>query len=235
MMNLTPTEMERLLIFNAASFARALRARGCRLSHPEAVALIADEMLMGAREGASYEAIVEAAGELLTTDDVMPGVAQMVEMVAIEASFEEGTKMVIVFDPIGQGKQPVEEHLVAGQVITPEGPEAVVELNAGRPQVTLEVVNTGDRDIQVRSHTHFFEVNKALQFDRARAFGMRLDVASGSGVRFEPGMRRSVGLVAMGGQGIVRGQAGLTEGSTRDPALRAEALERARERGYRGA
>ncbi|HEX2886591.1 urease subunit beta [Vineibacter terrae] len=232
-MNLSPTELDRLTIFTAAEHARRLRAAGVRLSQPEAVALIADEMLLGARKGMTYEAIVDMAGRLLSSDDVEPGVAAMVEMVSVEAGFAEGTKMVIVFKPIGPGRDAAEEtEAEAGEIITADGE---ITLNAGRARIELDVVNTGDRDIQVRSHTHFFEVNRALDFDRAKAFGMRLDVGSGSGVRFEPGLRKRVGLVPMGGQRVVRGQAGLTQGSLDDDAVRQAALAAARRDGYRGA
>jgi urease subunit gamma/beta len=231
-MNLTPTEMERLIVYQAAEFARRNRDRGIRLSHPEAVALIADEMLLAARAGMTFDAIVDMAGRLLTTDDVLPGVAEMATRICVEGCFEEGTKLITVFDPIGPGKKPQEAHAVPGEIITPE---AEIELNAGRDRVTLEVVNTGDRDIQVRSHTHFFEVNRALSFDRAKAFGMRLDKPSGTGVRFEPGMKKTVELVRFGGSGLVRGFADLTNGSIHADEVRGAALQRARDRGYRGA
>jgi urease subunit gamma/beta len=232
MMNLTPTEMERLIVYTAAEFARRHRDRGIRLSHPEAVALIADEMLLAARAGMAYEAIVDMAGNLLTTDDVLPGVAEMTTLICVEGCFEEGTKLITVFDPIGPGSKPQEAHAIPGEIITPE---AEIELNAGRDRVTLEVVNTGDRDIQVRSHTHFFEANRALSFDRAKAFGMRLDKPSGTGVRFEPGMKKAVDLVRFGGSGLVRGFADLTNGSIHADEVRNAALRQARERGYRGA
>lgn len=232
MMNLTPTEVERLTIFTAAEFARRNRSRGIRLSHPEAVALIADEMLLAARAGRAYDEIIDMAGKLLTTDDVLPGVAEMVTHICVEGSFEEGTKLIVVFDPIGPGEEPQEAHAVPGEIITPDED---IELNAGRDRVTIEVTNTGDRDIQVRSHAHFFEVNRALQFDRAKAFGMRLDTPSGVGARFEPGVRKTVELVRFGGTGVVRGFANLTNGSIYDEDVRAAALQRARDRGYGGA
>ncbi len=97
------------------------------------------------------------------------------------------------------------------------------------------MINTGDRDIQVRSHTHFFEVNRALEFDRAAAFGMRLDTPSGVGMRFEPGLEKSVNLVEFGGSRAVHGFAGLTNGRVDDEGVRRDALERARHAGYRGA
>jgi urease subunit gamma/beta len=230
-MNLAPTEMERLTIFMAAEHARRLRVHGIKLSHPEAIALIADEMMLAARKGMTYEAIVNMAGQLLTADDVEPGVAPMVDMISVEANFTEGTKMVIVFNPIGPGQAASPETEEPGEIITLEGE---IELNAGRPQTVLDVINTGDRDIQVRSHTHFFEVNPALDFDRAQAFGKRLDVLSGGGVRFEPGLRRRVTLIPMAGDRIVRGQAGLTQGALDDDTVRQAAFAEARTRGYRG-
>ena len=232
MMNLTPTELERLTIFTAAELARRHRALGIKLSHPEAVALIADEMLTAARRDLAYEDIVDMAGRLLTTDDVMPGVAGMIPMISVEGCFAEGTKMIVVFKPIGPGNEPVDEAIAPGEIITPD---AEIEVNAGRRTVTVEVLNTGDRDIQVRSHAHFFEVNRALAFDRPRAWGMRLDVPSGTGVRFEPGIVQTVTLVALAGARRVFGEGGLAEGALDDAGTRERGLERARQRTYRGA
>ncbi len=107
-----------------------------------------------------------------------------------------------------------------------------IEINAGRPTATISVWNTGDRAIQVGSHFHFFEVNRALRFDRESAFGMRLDVPSGTAVRFEPGDRKDVPLVAIGGARRVRGLNGLASGSLDSPAVRAAALDAVRERGF---
>ncbi|BBE74878.1 urease subunit beta [Oharaeibacter diazotrophicus] len=230
-MNLTPTEIERLVVFNAAEFARRHRRLGIRLSHPEAVALIADEMLLAARRDIAYTDIQEMAGRLLTTDDVEPGVAEMIPVISVEGNFAEGTKMIVVFDPIGPGALPVEGD-VPGEIITADGD---LELNAGRARVSVEVVNTGDRDVQVRSHAHFFEVNRALRFDRARAWGMRLDVPSGVGARFEPGVPKTVDLVAIAGDRVVRGEAGLVEGPLDAPGAFEKAIGTARARGYLGA
>jgi urease beta subunit len=108
----------------------------------------------------------------------------------------------------------------------------LVEINAGRPAVAVRVANTGDRAIQVGSHFHFFEVNRALRFDRAATFGMRLDIPAGTAVRFEPGDRKEVTLVALGGTRRVSGLNGLTEGSTVGPDARARALRIATERGF---
>jgi urease subunit gamma/beta len=231
-MNLTPTELERLTIFTAAELARRYRSQGIRLSHPEAVALITDETLTAARRGLGHAALADFGASLLTTDDVEPGVAEMIPFIALEASMAEGTKLVVLFDPVKPGRQPRAPEPVPGEIIPAA---ADVELNAGRRRVSLEVFNTGDRAIQVRSHAHFFETNRALRFDREQAFGMRLDRPSGTGVRFEPGLPVRVDLVAFGGTGEVRGFANLTDGSIHDPAVKAAALRLARSRGYLGA
>jgi urease subunit gamma/beta len=107
-----------------------------------------------------------------------------------------------------------------------------IELNAGRATVDVIVANTGDRPVQVGSHAHFFEVNRALRFDRALAFGMRLDIPSGTAVRFEPGDEKPVTLVALGGESRPTGMSGLAVGSTREPGSRERALDRARQAGF---
>lgn len=111
--------------------------------------------------------------------------------------------------------------------------DADIVANEGRSVVRLRVVNTGDRAIQVGSHFHFFEVNRALTFERAQAFGMHLNVPSGTAVRFEPGDDRIITLVRMGGSAVVHGFNGLTNGATSD-AEKEAALRRARERDFGG-
>ena len=100
--------------------------------------------------------------------------------------------------------------MIPGEIFTKAGE---IELNAGRPTVTLEVANSGDRPIQVGSHYHFFETNEALKFDREKARGMRLDIAAGTAVRFEPGQSRTVQLVAYAGKRVVHGFNGRIEGA----------------------
>lgn len=107
-----------------------------------------------------------------------------------------------------------------------------IELNAGRRTVILDVANTGDRPVQVGSHAHFFEVNRALRFDRRQAFGMRLDIPSGTAVRFEPGDRRPVTLVAFGGASRPEGMSGLTRGPTSEPGALDRAVGRALALGF---
>jgi urease beta subunit len=103
---------------------------------------------------------------------------------------------------------------------------AALELNAGRTAATVEVNNTGDRPVQVGSHFHFFEVNRGLRFDRAAAYGMRLDLPAGTAVRFEPGEVKTVGLVALAGERRVYGGSGLVMGALDDAKVRERSLER---------
>ncbi len=232
-MLLTPTELERLTIYVAAELARKRRAKGLPLNHPEAVALIVDEILEGAREGRSVADLISWGSTILTTDDVMPGVAELMPVIQVEGTFPDGTKLVTVHDPIRPGAKPLpDDYRVPGEIITRDGE---IELNAGRAKVTLTAVNTGDRPIQVGSHYHFFETNKALDFDRAQSFGMHLDIPAGTAVRFEPGESKEVTLTAFGGTGELLGLNGLTEGSWRSGQIKEEALQRARRRGFRGA
>jgi len=232
-MILTPTEMERLTIYTAAELARKHRAKGLKLNHPEAVALIADEILEGAREGRSVADLIAFGSTLLTGDDVMPGVADVMPMIQVEGTFPDGTKLVTVHDPIRPGKKKRPKDAVTpGEVIALEGE---IEINAGRRKAKIKVVNTGDRPIQVGSHYHFFETNKALDFDRAGAYGMHLDIPAGTAVRFEPGESKQVVLTAFGGTGELYGLNGLTNGAAGSQTRKDAALRRAKERGFKGA
>jgi urease subunit beta len=112
-----------------------------------------------------------------------------------------------------------------GEYLIDEG-AGPIPLNAGRETLTLLVSNTGDRPIQVGSHFHFFEVNRALKFDRAAAYGLHLNIAAGTAVRFEPGEQKEVSLVAFGGTRIVYGHNGLVGGKLDDPAVRDHALQK---------
>jgi len=109
--------------------------------------------------------------------------------------------------------------------------ESPVIANEGRREIELEIANTGDRPIQVGSHFHFFEVNRALRFDRAAAFGMRLNIPAGTAVRFEPGDSKTVLLVEIGGSATIHGLNGLTNGPA-NASTKAEALKRAKEQGF---
>lgn len=231
-MLLTPTELERLTLYTAAEISRKRRAKGLRLNFPEASALIADEILEGAREGRSVAELIGFGSTILNTDDVMPGVADLLPVLQVEGTFPDGTKLVTVHQPIRPGLLFVAELPTPGEIISPD---TDIQLNTGRPTTTLRAINTGDRPIQIGSHYHFFEVNKALDFPREIAFGMHLDIPAGTAVRFEPGELREVQLVQFGGTGDIHGFSGLTNGNLHDPACKAIALERARAQFFKGA
>lgn len=108
----------------------------------------------------------------------------------------------------------------------------MLKLNANRETLTMAVANQGDRPIQVGSHYHFFEVNRALQFERAATYGFRLDIPAGTAVRFEPGDTKTVTLVAFGGDRAVQGLNNLVNGVLDDPAVKAAALERMQTQGF---
>ena len=165
----------------------------------------ADEVMLAARKNLAYDEVIDRAAALLRADQCEPGVPDMVRIVTIDAPFADGTKLVTLIDPIAFG----DNTLRPGEVIVGDEP---VELFPGAERVTLTVVNRGDRDVQVRSQSHFFETNPALEFDRRAAWGRKLDVPSGAGVRFEPGIPVDVALVPMAGARIVQGFSGLVDG-----------------------
>jgi urease subunit gamma/beta len=196
-MELTPREKDKLLLFTAALLAERRKARGLKLNYPEAVAYISAAILEGARDGRTVAELMSLGAQVLTADDVMDGIAELVTEVQVEATFPDGTKLVTVHNPIvGQAPMGI------GATTPADG---AIALNEGRPTLTLEVANTGDRPIQVGSHYHFAETNPGLRFDRAKARGFRLDIPAGTAVRFEPGQTRTVDLVAFGGDRIVHG------------------------------
>ena len=197
-MNLTPREKDKLLIAMAAIVARNRLARGVKLNHPEAVAINTDYVVEGARDGRSVADLMEAGATVLTAEQVMPGISEMIHDIQVEATFPDGTKLVTVHHPI-RGAASSD---VPGTVTTRDGD---ILFNEGAPRVTLTVANTGDRPIQVGSHYHFYETNPALRFERDQARGMRLDIAPGTAVRFEPGSTREVVLVPFGGKREVYG------------------------------
>jgi urease subunit gamma/beta len=197
-MNLSPREKDKLLVFTAALVAERRKARGLKLNYPEAVAYISAAVLEGARDGKTVAELMSYGAELLGPDDVMDGIAEMIPEVQIEATFPDGTKLVTIHNPIAPRGT-----LVPGELLVEPGPDT--ELNVGRARCMVDVSNTGDRPIQVGSHYHFFEVNPALVFDRAKARGFRLDIPAGTAVRFEPGQSRTVELVAYAGERRVYG------------------------------
>ncbi|MET9139612.1 urease subunit gamma [Streptomyces parvulus] len=224
-MRLTPTERDRLLLFGAAQLARARRDRGLRLNVPEATALIADTVCEAARDGARLAEALERARSVLGPDDVLPGVADVVTEVHVEAVFDDGSRLAVVSDPIGGGG------------LGSAGPGALLPgPDHAEPEAALRlpVTNTATVPVSVTSHFHFFEANPRLDFDRERAYGMRLAVPAGSSVRFGPGESAEVGLVPIGGRRIAIGFAGLVDGPLDAPGAKEEALRRAAACGYLG-
>jgi len=197
-MQLSPREKDKLLVSMAAMVARRRLERGVKLNYPEAIALITDFVVEGARDGRRVADLMEAGAHVVTADQVMDGIAEMIHDVQVEATFPDGTKLVTVHHPIRGASGALEPGEVSAQ-------EGEIILNAGRETVTLTVANTGDRPIQVGSHYHFYETNPGLSFDREKTRGMRLDIPAGTAVRFEPGQSRDVTLVPLVGDRKVYG------------------------------
>jgi urease subunit gamma/beta len=226
-MRLTPSERDRLLLFTAAELARARLARGTRLNVPEATALVADTVVEAARDGARRAVAVEAGRSVLTEEQVLPGVVELVPEVWVEAGFDDGTRLVVVEDPfraVHERGADAPGEIIAGTVTPAEPVWADV--------VEVEVENTAAVPVHVTSHMHFFEVNPALRFDRAAAYGRRLAIEAGTSMRFDGGAVHLVRLVPFGGDRILIGFAGLVDGPLDAPGAFEQALERARACGY---
>lgn len=204
-MRLTAWEEERLLIFSAAELARRHLASGLPLNAPEAIALMCDAMLESARAGASY-AEVEAAGlAAVAPTDVMPGVRELVDDVRLEVLLEDGTRLVVLVDPLGRGEPSSGDGpgaVVAAETGAENGAERDSPADvADRERRELAVRNTSRRAVRVSSHFPFDRVNPRLEFDREAAAGFRLDLEAGSSMRWAPGETRTVRLVRFGGAG----------------------------------
>jgi urease subunit gamma/beta len=187
-MRLTAFEEERLLIFSAAELARRHLAAGLELNHPEAVALICDAILEAARAGRSYAEAQQAGRDAVTPDQVMPGVAALIDDVRVEAVFGDGTRLVVLVDPLGTSA-------------TEDGPGAIAtgaprsDSSAHLERRTISVRNDSSRVVHVSSHYPFHRVNARLLFDRDRAIGFRLDLPSGDVERWAPGEAKEIVLV----------------------------------------
>ncbi|GAA5020589.1 urease subunit gamma [Kitasatospora paranensis] len=225
-MRLTPTERDRLLIFTAAELARARRARGVRLNVPEATALIADTVCEAARDGRRLAEAIEAGRSVLSADDVLPGVPDVVTVVQVEAVFDDGTRLCVIDDPFRAAGSLGDEAPGAPLPGAGEG------YRPAEPSLRLPVRNTATVPISVTSHFHVFEANPRLAFDRAAAYGHRLAIPAGSTVRFDPGATVEVGLVPIGGERVAIGFAGLVDGPLDAPGAREAALDKARATGY---
>jgi urease subunit gamma/beta len=225
-MHLTPHEVDKLILHEAGALAQKRLARGLRLNYVEAVALIASQLLEFIRDGRSVAELMDLGRRFLGRADVLDGVAEMIDEVQVEGTFPDGTKLVTVHHPIVTDRgdralalygsflpAPVEPPKALGTpAVSLDGPAGAVLtgsgdilLNAARATVEIPVTNRGDRPIQVGSHYHFIETNRFLDFDRAAAYGMRLDIPAGTAVRFEPGETKTVLLVAIAGARVIRG------------------------------
>ncbi len=223
-MLLTPREIDRLLLFQAAELARARRARGLRLNAPEAIALISDAVCEAARDGADHAGAIAAGLAAVGADEVLPGTASLVGHVEVEALFTDGSRLVVVPAPLGPGDA--------------DGPGSVhpapVPAEAA-PSAEIAIRNTAAVPIAVTSHWHLFEANRRLDFDRRAAWGMRLAIPTGSTVRWGPGEVRTVPVRPFAGARVAVGFGGLVNGPLDAPGALEAALALARERGYLGA
>jgi urease subunit gamma/beta len=264
-MHLSPREIEKLVLHNAGFLAQKRLARGLRLNHPEAIALIATQLLEFIRDGKSVAELMNLGRQFLGRNQVMAGVPEMVTEVQVEGTFPDGTKLVTVHHPIARENGDLTLALHGSFLPAPElsmfksadnselpflsGAEAnqsdaafaapgacvplsgEIELNAGRAAIELAVTNLGDRPIQVGSHYHFIETNLALRFDRAEAYGKRLDIPAGTAVRFEPGETKTVKLVEIAGKKVIRGGNNLANGKVSADGKKT-ALKRVKAKGF---
>ncbi|XP_063965429.1 urease subunit alpha-like [Lytechinus pictus] len=239
-MRLSPREQESLLVHQAGTLAQRRLARGVKLNHPEAIALIASQMQEYVRDGKLVSELMNIGRQLLGLRQVLPGVSEMIPEVQIEATFPDGTKLVTIHQPIARENGDLKLALYGSFLPVPDlsvfdqpqllqngpadAPLAVhpgeyfgasdepIALNTGRPIKKLNVTSTCDRPIQIGSHYHFIEANKYLTFDRWASLGMRLNIPSGTAVRFSPGETREVNLVDIAGKRVIRGGNGLVDG-----------------------
>jgi urease subunit gamma/beta len=235
-MHLSPREIEKLMLHNAGVLAQKRLARGLRLNYPESVALIATQVLEMIRDGRTVADLMDTGRRMLGRRQVLAGVPEMVHDVQVEGTFPDGTKLVTVHHPIAAENGDLELALYGSFLPVPdlsvfndadalemeglpgdcEPREGTLELNPGRKTAEVSVTNLGDRPVQVGSHYHFVETNSSLQFDRSKAYGLRLDIPAGTAVRFEPGETKTVTLVEISGQKVIRGGNNLADGPVSD-------------------
>ena len=189
-MKLTPKEQDRLIIFTLAELARKRRARGIKLNYPEAVALISDEVMEEARASKSWDEVIEHGMQVLTEADVMEEVPELASKIYIEPLFDDGTKLVVLHHPIRKAGIAIQEK---ERISEPSLPDTI-SINAGKPTITLTVMNTSDHPVQITSHMPFWEINQRMHFDREKAKGYHLDIPAGSAIRWEPGETKEVRL-----------------------------------------
>ncbi|KAI5358230.1 Putative Rhodanese-like domain, urease, beta subunit, urease, gamma/gamma-beta subunit [Septoria linicola] len=233
-MQLAPKEIDKLLISQTGFLAQRRLARGVRLNHTESLALIASVLHELIRDGEHTVADLMSLGTtLLGRRHVLPSVPHTLTEMMVEGTFRNGTYLVTIHNPIAtdegsleralygsflpvpslekfpwppvEGLDAWEQEKMPGAVIAVKGASGRIALNEGRRRIKLKVTSKGDRPIQVGSHYHFVETNPKLEFDRLKARGMRLDIPAGTSVRFEPGESRTVTLVEIAGNKVIRG------------------------------
>lgn len=209
-MRLTPGDTEKLMLSVAGMVARDRLARGVRLNHPEAVALLSTWVIERARDGHLVEELMVRGRQVLRRDQVMEGVPAMLADVQVEATFPDGRKLVTLHHPIDaeEPRDEVGEQAAAsepGATRVRPGEHVLNVREKAEDHLVLVLENTGDRPIQIGSHIHLPDVNPALALDREAARGFRLDIPAGTSLRFEPGASRELPLVRFGGAARVPG------------------------------
>ena len=222
-MELTPSELDRLLIFNVAQLAQSRRARGVKLNKPEAVAIISHAVIEAARDGANHSQALNAGLTAVSESELLPGVGPLLTGIAVEAVFSDGRRLVMVdfesTDPDVPGKVTRLEP-ISGQ--------------KNQDTISIQVSNESDIQISVTTHMHFFEVNPKLRFDRVASYGRHLSIPAGEHVDFPPGAKVNVNLVPISGDRILIGFAGLVDGPLDAPGAKEAAITKARSLGYLG-
>ncbi|KAI1091566.1 urease [Rostrohypoxylon terebratum] len=235
-MHLVPKELDKLVISQLGFLAQKRLARGVKLNHTEATALIANNLQELIRDGQHNVADLMAIGStMLGRRHVLPSVVSTLQEIQVEGTFPSGTYLVTVHNPIATDDGDLRKALYGSFLPVPSQdsfppaepaaydavnqPGAVVvvkgriALNEGRRRIRLRVTSKGDRPVQVGSHYHFVETNPQLEFDRAAAYGFRLDIPAGTSVRFEPGDTKTVALVEIAGNRVIQGGNGLARGT----------------------
>ncbi|CAK3944560.1 urease [Lecanosticta acicola] len=260
-MQLAPKEIDKLLISQVGQLAQRRLARGVRLNHTESLALIASVLHELIRDGDHTVADLMSLGTtLLGRRHVLPSVPHSLTEMMVEGTFRNGTYLVTIHNPIAtddgnleralygsflpipglekfpwppaEGLEAWEEVKMPGAVVAVRGESGKLRLNEGRRRIRLKVTSKGDRPIQVGSHYHFIETNPKLEFDRMKSRGMRLDVAAGTSVRFEPGDSRTVTLVEIAGKQIIAGGNDIAPGHIHDAGVTDMILQRLQSGGF---
>ncbi|OTA98898.1 hypothetical protein M426DRAFT_325606 [Hypoxylon sp. CI-4A] len=253
-MHLVPKELDKLVISQLGFLAQKRLARGVKLNHTEATALIANNLQELIRDGQhTVSDLMTIGSTMLGRRHVLPSVVSTLHEIQVEGTFPSGTYLVTVHNPIASQDGDLAKALYGSFLpipsldLFPVAPESAYEtkqtpgavvvvkgrvtLNEGRRRIRLRVTSKGDRPIQVGSHYHFVETNAQLEFDRGAAYGFRLDVAAGTSVRFEPGDTKTVSLVEIGGSRVIRGGNGLATGKV-DLDRAADIVEALRRAGF---